>query len=179
MHSVATRPAEPKLVEHRAIVNCRRRRSRSLRRRSYLASDQSRVEGVRGGAGDETTAGTRHLAVGYGMLAGEPKTQKTRTAEDSAVPVASGKPWLGRLETDPNDPINHPLHDGAELWLQICLSEGADPVEIAYPSLTDDERQERRECIAQDGAPQGRVLCRRRRGDRRPAVRVGRPDRLW
>ena len=44
------------------------------------------------------------------------------------------------MTTDPNDPINHPLHDGAELWLQICLSEGADPVEIAYPSLTDDER---------------------------------------
>ena len=93
-----------------------------------------------------------------------------------------GAGWgLGDLHmtTDPNDPINHPLHDGAELWLQICLSEGADPVEIAYPSLTDDERQEPRECIAQDGAPQGRVLCRRRRGDRRPAVRVGRPDRWW
>ena len=52
------------------------------------------------------------------------------------------------MTTDPNGPINHPLHDGAELWLQICLSEGADPVEIAYPSLTDYERQERRECIA-------------------------------
>jgi hypothetical protein len=71
------------------------------------------------------------------------------------------------MTTDPNDPINHPPHDGADLWLQICLSEGADSVEIAYPSLTDYERQERRECIAQEGAPQGRVLCRRRRGDRR------------
>ena len=100
MHSVATRPAEPKLVEHRAIVNCRRRRSRSCGIGAAWLPINPRVEGVRGGAGDETTAGTRHLAVGYGMLAGEPKTQKTRTAEDSAVPVASGKPWLGRLEVE-------------------------------------------------------------------------------
>ena len=54
--------------------------------------------------------------------------------------AAGWRPGDLHMTTDPNDPINHPPHDGADLWLQICLSEGADSVEIAYPSLTDDER---------------------------------------
>jgi RecA-family ATPase len=41
----------------------------------------------------------------YGVLGGEPKAQKTWNADDLAVSVASGTPWLGAVPVETSGPV--------------------------------------------------------------------------
>jgi 5S rRNA maturation endonuclease (ribonuclease M5) len=50
----------------------------------------------------------------YGVLAAEPKAQKTMATTDLAVAVASGTPWLGLIEVDTPGPVVMFVGEGGE-----------------------------------------------------------------
>jgi len=62
----------------------------------------------------------------YGILAAEPKAQKTWSACDMAVAVASGTPWLGLVEVDTPGPVLIFYGEGGEANLLRRLDAAAE-----------------------------------------------------